>query len=803
MKVLTLGLSLFFTSFFCFAQNNQPFEITLGDLNYASPSLNEKAQRLPIPSHIHEIISPTIGAPSLVFEGQAFSIVLQLSPKQKELLAPLSALHFVTRLSPYFGRDVEREIPEGLKKKYKTYFDLADHVPSEIGAFLPFIHFKRWLPRPMQFELQASFESFELFQDKLIITVRMPRAVPSYAYRALDLEILIFKNDQVLLHDIQRHSVGLLEKKEKYRFIHFADPQINNLDLHLRGHQFPHHPDLSTQEFAFFQAIREMNFLNPDFAIVSGDLVDGGNTFHNAGGPLSTFFAGMEMIFEPHNNSADYHLESSSYWNEFQSVFQFFRHLKFPLFVAPGNHDGYAAYEKQNSSATFSQLKFTPTLTGPEAEPVLFDGKHFWQKMFGPRYFSFDFGVWHFVFLDTFDHYRFFRLSYSNFGANDGGWISKEQMAWLEADLKAAERSDKKIILVGHHDPRGGAQGMFYDDPSYRYPRRGILRLGDELWYKFKNFKSNPLFSSQEWSSSETSVDPNKLIDTTYDSAKELMRLIETYPVTHFFLGHVHASYHDVVKLGNKKVHFIHTTALCAQAFQARDREHKKSEGEGEAPAAHWGYRVFELDPRGQHIEELYPLELGNIRLNIGYDENFRRHEGGLLSKSRPAPKWLPFSSFLSKLESQKLLPWLFRNFDPILSLNALLDPSLHPILTQMAEHQDWSQELKNSFSQKMDPLFIKMGDLVGTSEKPNHIFLANGHPFSVQGTLEFPMAREFPNTLFIEHIAADEAEFRLIPIQTYSLPTQTIQTVGGKWGSFDITLPTQSSFPTFLKIKL
>ncbi len=570
---------------------------------------------------------------------------------------------------------------------------------------------------------------------------------------------------------------------------------------------FKHHQDLSTQEFALYQAIKEMNFLNPDFAIVSGDIVDGGNTFHNAG-QMGALFSGFEMIFEPHSESTPYHLEKSSYWNEFQSMVQFFRQLKFPTFIGLGNHDGYAAYEMHNNSSTLPAVQFSATTTGPETQRVLFDGKHYWQKMFGPRYYSFDFGNWHFVFLDTFDHYRYFRLTYSNFGANDGGWISEEQLKWLETDFRAAEKAGKKIVLVGHHDPRGGAKGMFYDDEKYRYPRRGILRLGDELWYKFNNFQKDPLFSCQQWASAETTVDHHGLIDTHYDSAKELLRLIGTYPVTHFFLGHDHADYYDIATIGNNRVHFVHTTALTAQAFQARDMEnYKKSNGDGDAPAAHWGYRVFELDLAG-HMEELYPLELGNIRLNIGRNENYRRQEKGILSKRRPWPTWIPFHGLLIKLESQKILPSILKDTDPLLSMNALLDPAVQPLATQLLNSSNWPKDLPkdliDEFIKKMDRQFVNMSDLLGPTEKPNQIFLFNGNPFDTDGLLEFPIARNLPASITVKKLMPNgEHDIQLFQLGDETLSTSTIDTIGGRWGVFHVDLPKQGGNSTYLKIEL
>ncbi|HLD74849.1 MAG TPA: metallophosphoesterase [Bdellovibrionota bacterium] len=783
--------------------------INLDDLNYATRENNEEAQTLPIPTRINEIIYPTIGFPSLIKRGQNFSIILQLPREiQENLSKNAHRAQYEIYLTSGYREPPQKEIPRGFDKKYASYFDFIEHQPGGEEYFISFLYMEKLKPERMNFSIAAQLVKSEFFQDKLIITAKMPQDIPREFSRGLDLELKITVQGQVLLHDKQYHCMGLLEDKEKYRFIHMADPQINNLDFNLNGPTFHHHEDLATQAFALYQAIEEMNFINPDFALMSGDLVDGGNSYYNVGG-MTALFTGFDLIFGPYTETKDYHLGSSSYWNEYSSIIKFIRQLNFPVFSATGNHDGYASYEKMNTSKTVKDVEYSGVRMGQEEQKVIFDGKQFWRKMMGPLSYSFDFGIWHFVIMDTFDLERFFRLSYSNFASNNGGWVSKEQLSWLETDFKAATDRGQKIILVGHHDPRGGAKGMFYDDERYRFPRRKVLKLDDELWHHLKQYKENTLYAAQEWAGVKTEIN-SPTIDLHFDSAKELLNLIAHYNITHVFLGHVHADYKDIVELGGRKIQFIHTTALAAQAYKARSYEepnHRDPEGEGEGIDAHWGYRIFELDQKGNLSEIERPnqasLNLGNLRINVGRKENYRRQVAGLISAKRPFAKWLPFGNFLAKLDKNKTLPWLFAHLDPMLLFHAIFDSSLYQNAAELYRTSEWTDDMKKDFKSKLDNLFVKTDDYIGLSHKSHKIFISNQNEIPLDGVLEFNSAFQFKTGAQAKLYTEDDAELKLNEIG--SMPVKVMQfSVGGpRWTNIPLTLPGSPQKPVYLDLRL
>ncbi len=118
---------------------------------------------------------------------------------------------------------------------------------------------------------------------------------------------------------------------------------------------------------------------------------------------------------------------------------------------------------------------------------VLYDGFYQWQTTYGPTYFSWTFGKNHFVSLNTYELRQHRRSGWGMYTVNYGGWVSPVQMAWLDGELDRAQRNDRDITLLMHHDPRGGHEGA--DFPYYfeQLPYAGVGRslsdyvLGDQL----------------------------------------------------------------------------------------------------------------------------------------------------------------------------------------------------------------------------------------------------------------------------------------------------------------------------------
>ena len=101
-------------------------------------------------------------------------------------------------------------------------------------------------------------------------------------------------------------------------------------------------------------------------------------------------------------------------------------HAECPVFVIPGNHDS------------------------QRAGKVV--GKEMWTEFFGELYFSFEWGGWRYIFMDTGD---------SDYGLVSG-MVSEEQMDWLRGEID----NDRKTVLFAHHNPFDTRWSFFEKEPN-------------------------------------------------------------------------------------------------------------------------------------------------------------------------------------------------------------------------------------------------------------------------------------------------------------------------------------------------
>jgi len=146
---------------------------------------------------------------------------------------------------------------------------------------------------------------------------------------------------------------------------------------------------------ALLQCIAEVNLQHPDFVVISGDLVFG-------------------QLY-PHE-----------YSKEYPELYDLLQRFDVPTFLCPGNHDGYSKPGE--------------------------DGKAFWAYYFGPDYYSFNYGPYHFQMLDSYDFPKAQRTCISFASLNWGGSIQDTQLQWIAQDLNASA-SAPLTFMVLHHSP--------------------------------------------------------------------------------------------------------------------------------------------------------------------------------------------------------------------------------------------------------------------------------------------------------------------------------------------------------------
>lgn len=136
----------------------------------------------------------------------------------------------------------------------------------------------------------------------------------------------------------------------------------------------------------FESAISEINLLKPDFVMCVGDLVEG---------------------------YVDDQKALDAQWQEMEAILS---KLDAPFFFTPGNHDVQADKDKRNISL--------PT----------YAARH---GVKGQTYYSFDYRKCHFVVLDTAT-------------ATDDKAFAAKQFAWLEKDLRKADKSEHLFVFYHH-----------------------------------------------------------------------------------------------------------------------------------------------------------------------------------------------------------------------------------------------------------------------------------------------------------------------------------------------------------------
>lgn len=203
-----------------------------------------------------------------------------------------------------------------------------------------------------------------------------------------NLTILVLRNGEYL-RKVEPRAVQVIEEfKESFSFIHITDFHVGD----------PRGLFESIQETIGWKSVKrcinEINILHPDFVVISGDLTYG-------------------------------QLYPFEYRNEYDLCYDMIQQFDVPTFLAPGNHDGY--------------------------NRILEDGLAFWERYFGPLYYSFDYGNFHFQSINSYDMSKFHRLTFLFIPLNWGGSISDEQLDWIEQDLAAHQGSNHVQFM--HHNP--------------------------------------------------------------------------------------------------------------------------------------------------------------------------------------------------------------------------------------------------------------------------------------------------------------------------------------------------------------
>jgi len=237
--------------------------------------------------------------------------------------------------------------------------------------------------------------------------------IPEYAPPELYNLTLTIETEGETYSTTRPRAISIKEEIDNsYTFVHLTDFHIGD-------------PRGLTENFkeiigwkAARKTVEEINLLNPDFVIITGDL-----TF----GQLYPF----EYMFE------------------YETCYEILQDFTVPTFLCPGNHDGYVQ--------TFQ------------------DGLEFWEDYFGPLYYSFDYHNTHFLSINSYDWPYKARLGFSYIVFNWGGSIQEEQLNWIENDLTSNSDAEQTMMMM-HHNPLWDTTGDSLVGNGY-YNRDALLNL--------------------------------------------------------------------------------------------------------------------------------------------------------------------------------------------------------------------------------------------------------------------------------------------------------------------------------------
>jgi hypothetical protein len=211
------------------------------------------------------------------------------------------------------------------------------------------------------------------------------------------------------LEDTTTHAVSVIpEFKKDYYIVHITDTHLPSHDYSSNGYL----PSDSSEVDDLRAVIADINIINPEFVILTGDLINEGE-------------------LEDYLN-ARYYTKAQRLLAEFEV----------PVFLIAGNHDlgGWVQTPPADGTARRDWWKFFG-----------------WTRLFSPppgapwytQNYSFDYGPVHYVALEAYDNYDMWMAEI--YGRES---FTRGQMDWLEANLEAASGSAAQVIFY-HYDFSG------------------------------------------------------------------------------------------------------------------------------------------------------------------------------------------------------------------------------------------------------------------------------------------------------------------------------------------------------------
>ena len=312
------------------------------------------------------------------------------------------------------------------------------------------------------------------------VTVTVPYSLPEDLY---DLTVKA-KTGGSWVTDSQPHGLQAVDEySDRFSFCHLTDihvfgPECAYISSAMSGRNYRHEDYRSGRDqylpkvnhdgygaWYYHQSIMQINRMKPDFCVYTGDYQFGQQWLTKHYGDFAPY---VDTVWSAGNR------EMTEYEFEMDWFYQETLALDVPLFISMGNHDGY------------KEPKATPSKNSGEE-----DWFTNWEKLFGPLYYTYDYGDYHFLSLNSMDWPSCFRelmdmllilqpekyLGSLKGGGDiwkDGGGATqaqfdqldesnfKQQLGWMRDDLKSSQDAKMRIVAM-HHDPwKSGGSGAMW-----------------------------------------------------------------------------------------------------------------------------------------------------------------------------------------------------------------------------------------------------------------------------------------------------------------------------------------------------
>ena len=395
----------------------------------------------------------------------------------------------ITRLIyPTLGNPAIKERGESFTIEYDPREGVGSQAIPEITAFNVTVSstndkypYKAELPIT-SFEVKSSEvwhwlknANFEVYH----VTVIVPYSLPEDLY---DLTVKA-KTGGSWVTDSQPHALQALDEyKDRFSFCHLTDihlfgPECNYPFSNFKERNYRHEDyrpgDDGYGAKYYHKAIQQINRIKPDFLVYTGD-----------------YIFGQKFLTKDYGSIDEY---SGTVWNRTMTEYEFEMDwfyqetlaLDVPVFLSIGNHDGY------NDGTEDSFIN--------------------WTKMFGPTFFTYDYGDYHFLSLNSMDWPSSKRTLTDYFGIilqpqkylgilrgggdkwKDGGGATQsqfdavnednftKQLAWMRDDLKSNQDAKMRVVAM-HHDPwKDNGSGSMWASAGDGWLEQitGILNMGN------------------------------------------------------------------------------------------------------------------------------------------------------------------------------------------------------------------------------------------------------------------------------------------------------------------------------------